>query len=121
VEKGQRFVCNCCACCCELLKSIKNHDTPHVLAGSNFQAVIDQDTCEACGICAEERCMMDAVVQDNGSYRVLAKRCIGCGVCTVTCPTGSITLERRPEEDQITPPKNLVIWANERLSQRASK
>jgi Fe-S-cluster-containing hydrogenase component 2 len=118
VQQGHRFVCNCCICCCELLKGIKNIKTPHVLAGSNFQASIDPEICIACGACAEERCMMDAIVEENGAYRVLGERCIGCGVCIVTCPTGSITLERKADADQDTPPKNLVAWSVERSTNR---
>lgn len=112
VQEGQRFVCNCCICCCELLKSIKHHEAPYLLTGSHFAAVIDQETCEACGVCAEERCPMDAIVD----LQVNRDRCIGCGVCIPTCPTGSITLERR---SGMEPPANLQAWAMERMAHRS--
>lgn len=118
VEAGHRFVCNCCSCCCELLKSIMNKETPYVLAGSNFQATIDQDICDACGVCADERCMMDAIDQNNGSYIVKPERCIGCGVCTATCPVEAITLERRPVSDQNRPSANMIRWGLERKANR---
>ena len=67
------------------------------MAKSNFVAMINQETCEECGTCADERCPMDAIAEDNGGYRVKPERCIGCGVCTTTCPTESISLIRKPE------------------------
>lgn len=118
IQEGHSFVCNCCCCCCPLLKGIKNHKTPHILTRSNFAAAIDQETCSQCGTCADERCMMEAIVQENGAYRVQAERCIGCGVCTVSCPTGAMSMERIPEAEQDTPPENLVVWSRERSSNR---
>ncbi|MBU0618145.1 MAG: 4Fe-4S binding protein, partial [Planctomycetes bacterium] len=81
-----------------------------------FVAGIDSDTCSACGVCAEERCPMQAIAEDDGAYRVSAERCIGCGVCTITCPTESITLERRAQRN--TPPENLMAWSAERAASR---
>ncbi|MHC4943827.1 MAG: 4Fe-4S binding protein [Planctomycetota bacterium] len=118
IEEGHRFICNCCICCCELLKGIKNQEIPFILAGSDWYAAIDAETCSACGTCADERCMMDAVVEENGAYKVMAERCIGCGVCTVTCPTGAIALKARPESERIAPPKNLVAWGMQRAENR---
>ncbi|GAB4349773.1 MAG: 4Fe-4S binding protein [Candidatus Abyssubacteria bacterium] len=118
VEEGQVFVCNCCPCCCGILRGIKEFNAPYVLAKSNFVAVIDQDTCAACGVCADERCPMNAIVEEDGAYRVLAERCIGCGVCAPTCPTESITLVRKPESEQDQPPSNLMEWNLKRAQSR---
>jgi len=118
VQEGQRFVCNCCICCCELLKSVKEHAAPHVLAGSHFAAVIDPDACEACGVCAEERCPMEAIGEGNRAFKVDRARCIGCGVCVPTCSTGAITLERRA--DGAPPPANVRAWSVERSANRSS-
>jgi Fe-S-cluster-containing hydrogenase component 2 len=118
IEEGHRFICNCCDCCCELLKGIKNQETPHILSGSDWHASIDSETCSACGTCADERCMMDAVIEEHGRYRVLAERCIGCGVCTVTCPTASLSMKPRPESERVAPPKNLIAWGKERAENR---
>ena len=118
VQQGQMFVCNCCSCCCGILRGIKKFNAPHALAKSNYRAVIDQETCVACGTCAEERCPMDAIVEEDGAYAVRPERCIGCGVCVSTCPSESITLMRKPESEHESPPTNIVEWYVKRSQTR---
>jgi electron transport complex protein RnfB len=118
VQDGQAFVCNCCSCCCGILRGVKEFSAPYILAKSHFVSAIDQDSCSACGVCANERCPMDAIVEDDGSYKVLAERCIGCGACVSSCPTESITLERKPESEHDTPPANLMQWYMDRAANR---
>ena len=112
------FICNCCSCSCPVLGATKNFGLPHLMAKSNFVATINQETCEACGTCAEERCPMEAIAKDNGGYRVNPERCIGCGVCTATCPTESITLIRKPEAKRDEPPENILDWYSKRAQSR---
>lgn len=112
------FICNCCSCCCPILSVTKQFGLPYLMAKSNFVALIDQDTCEECGTCAEERCPMDAIAEDNGGYSVKPERCIGCGVCTTTCPTDSIRLIRKPESQWDEPPASLLEWYSERAKSR---
>ncbi len=121
IKSGQIFMCNCCSCCCGLLRGMKHFNAPHLIAGSNFRASINQDTCEGCGVCATERCPMAAIVEEDGTYRVLAERCIGCGVCATTCPTESITLMRKPESEQDEPPQDLFDWFAKRADSRGIK
>jgi Pyruvate/2-oxoacid:ferredoxin oxidoreductase delta subunit len=118
IEDGQVFVCNCCPCCCGLLRGVIEFNAPHMVAKSNFIASIDQESCSACGVCSEERCPMDAIVEQDGEYSILAERCIGCGVCAPTCPTESITLARKPESEQSTPPAGLGELHMQRASNR---
>jgi len=51
---------------------------------------------------------MEAIAEQDGTYRVLPEGCIGCGVCAPTCPTEAITLTRRPEPEQDTPPGSMM-------------
>ncbi|UCD58479.1 MAG: 4Fe-4S binding protein [Candidatus Hydrogenedentota bacterium] len=118
IEHGQAFVCNCCPCCCGALRAVKEFNFPHMLAKSYFTASIDQESCAECGVCADERCPMDAIVEEDDGYRVLAERCIGCGACVSSCTTESIKLVRKPESEHDKPPANLMQWYMERAVSR---
>jgi Pyruvate/2-oxoacid:ferredoxin oxidoreductase delta subunit len=118
VQREPFFVCNCCSCCCGFLRGLRDYDAPFMLARSNWQAVIDADGCSVCGVCADERCPVAAIVESDGGYAVLSERCIGCGVCAVDCPTDAIQLVPRPEEERQAPPKTVVNWSLERLDHR---
>jgi len=112
------FLCNCCSCCCGIQRGLKEFHAPYALAKSNYLAYIDQETCIACGTCKDERCPMDAVAEKDGRYRVLEKRCIGCGVCVVTCPSESIRLIERPEPDRDEIAKDMLDWGQRRMMSR---
>ncbi|MBI5571379.1 MAG: 4Fe-4S binding protein [Desulfomonile tiedjei] len=121
VQSGHMFVCNCCSCCCGVLRGLKQYAAPYMVAGSNFVASIDRETCEACGLCANERCPVGAIAEENDVYTVQPERCIGCGVCTTACPTESIQLIRKPESQRDEPPNNLFEWYFKRAADRGIK
>lgn len=117
-RQGHMAICNCCPCCCAALRGVKKFEAPYLIARSNFVAVIDQDTCTNCGVCADERCPMDAIIEDDDEYKVLPHACIGCGVCTLTCPTESITLFKRSDSVQNKPADNMKDWSIKRAASR---
>jgi electron transport complex protein RnfB len=119
VRQEQMFVCNCCSCCCGFIRGLRDFDAPYLLLHSNFVAAIDPDGCTACGECGAPRCPMDAVAERDGTYAVDGERCIGCGACTVACPTQAISLTPRPEAARTTPPKDVVSWAFRRAVSRS--
>ena len=120
-KTGQGAICNCCPCCCGLMRAAKDFKAPAAIARSNFVAVIDRDDCNDCGICAEERCPMEAIAEDDEGYVVMPDLCIGCGVCTVACPVECIAMVHRPEVEQDQPPENVVEWHMQRARERASE
>jgi Fe-S-cluster-containing hydrogenase component 2 len=56
---------------------------------------------------------MDALRLEAGAIELDRGRCIGCGLCVSTCPTGSLTLTRKPESEQPKVPKNGIAAAME--------
>ncbi|MFX1276116.1 MAG: ATP-binding protein [Promethearchaeota archaeon] len=95
------FICNCCGCCCEILKNQKKLENPSQYFATNYNAEVDDSQCNGCGIC-EERCQMDAITIENECSNVNLSRCIGCGVCIPTCPNDAIYLVKK--EINLIPP-----------------
>ncbi|NPV06960.1 MAG: 4Fe-4S binding protein [Anaerolineae bacterium] len=119
VAQGLGYVCNCCGCCCGILRGINEYGIAHSIARANYVAAVDQDTCTACGICAE-RCQVGAIREGEGAYEVMAERCIGCGLCVTGCPSGAATLSRLPEAETVHPPSDFAAWEEERLRRRGA-
>jgi len=100
-QQGALFICNCCGCCCALLRGITQIKIPTAVANSNFVPEILEDECSGCGEC-EEICQLNAIELDNSVAVLNQERCIGCGICASTCPVEAITMKRR--EAQTVPP-----------------
>jgi electron transport complex protein RnfB len=114
VAGGWEWVCNCCGCCCEFLRSITEWNVDRAVV-RNYRAVVDADACSSCGIC-EERCQVAAIDVDGaaGTAVVDAVRCIGCGLCVSGCPDEAVTLRRLPEPDITVPPADWDDWEDRR-------
>jgi Pyruvate/2-oxoacid:ferredoxin oxidoreductase delta subunit len=115
-EKAE-FICSCCGCCCGMLSIQKSLPKPLDFWATNFQAVVDRQTCDGCGAC-EKRCQIGAVrvSEKNQPAKVNLDRCLGCGVCVPNCPTQSITLVKKPAE--VRPPQT---WEDLHEIQMAAK
>jgi electron transport complex protein RnfB len=115
---GQFYICNCCSCCCGVLRSINKYGLPASnVVNSQYYAEIDVDSCTGCGLCAEERCQVGAI-EPGDTYRVIRERCIGCGLCISTCPASAIRLVRKPESEIVQPPLTENEWFEERGKNR---
>ncbi len=63
---------------------------------SRFQAAINPELCSFCETC-QERCYFNALEEvetENGQevMRVVEDKCMGCGLCHVTCPEEAISM-----------------------------
>lgn len=97
-EMKNGVICLCCGCCCSTTRGLTRWDNPSAFARSNFVARVNEE-CAACETCVD-RCFFNALSLPEGSDRVEVdeSRCMGCGVCTVTCPTEALRLERLGRE-----------------------
>ena len=117
VMKGLGYVCNCCGCCCGILRGITDWGIENSVASANYYAVIDADNCLGCGIC-RNRCQVGAIFEKGGVSVVDRKKCIGCGLCVTGCPNGVAKLEKKPESEIVNPPADFETWEHERLHNR---
>jgi NAD-dependent dihydropyrimidine dehydrogenase PreA subunit len=101
-NRNVECICNCCTECCNLLRFFTIIPNPAKFAGSNYFSSLDHTLCNLCEICIE-RCPMNAIKPHNDTLTINLERCIGCGLCTTTCPTEAIMLKMKPA-DKIKPP-----------------
>lgn len=92
------YICHCCGCCCQVLRSI-NESRKFFTHPSNFIPALDSESCLGCGACAEGCHIRAITMRDagNGAEKpdVDKELCIGCGVCASACPSGALTMSRR--------------------------
>jgi electron transport complex protein RnfB len=117
VQEGHGYVCNCCGCCCGLLRGINEWGIHDSVAQANYYAEIDQELCTACAVCFG-RCQVNAISESDGGYVVDRALCIGCGLCVTGCADGAVTLRPKPPEEVVAPPPNFAAWEQQRLQDR---
>jgi len=120
LPEGMGYVCNCCGCCCVVLRGITKWGITNSVAHAAFYAQINEEDCVNCGDCVD-RCHVDAISEQDGRRTVVRDRCIGCGLCVTGCPTGAASLLRKAEEDVVDPPLDFAAWQEERRHNRQAK
>ena len=104
VQRDVSFMCNCCGCCCGMMRSIKQFGLTNGIVESNWVATIDHGACRGCSKCVKA-CPVDAITLEETGGRGLRKnwavldadRCLGCGVCHDVCRHEAHAMEPRPE------------------------
>jgi len=111
MESDHDFLCNCCGCCCQILRGINELGIPASdVINSNYYAEIDPNECTVCNTCLEDRCQVGAIEEGEDSNSIAPDKCIGCGLCISTCPTEAIKLIRKDPENIISRPKDEMDW-----------
>ncbi|MDF1539086.1 MAG: 4Fe-4S binding protein [Candidatus Thorarchaeota archaeon] len=116
MKKGHYYICNCCTCCCQVLRGVSEAGQPHAYVKSDYIIEVDGDLCSGCETCIE-RCQFDALTLPEDIISVNSERCIGCGVCAITCPEGALQLVAR-EGGTKEPPENFMDWMTQKATSR---
>jgi electron transport complex protein RnfB len=111
------YICNCCTCCCGVMRGVAEFGVPTAIARSDFHAVVDAELCAGCGECVE-RCQFGALSVPEYICTVDYAHCVGCGLCAIACPTGALQLERRPVGEVLPPPADVKEWMAQRAQER---
>ncbi len=117
VENGHGFICNCCGCCCAVLKGINKLGLKGVV-NADYYSQIDAENCSMCGLCGESVCQVNAISEGEGTFQVDRSLCIGCGVCLDSCAYEAIALQPKLAEELITSPRDGAAWMDQRSEQR---
>ncbi len=106
-DKDHTVICLCCGCCCSQLRGRTRWENPLAVSPSNFVAEANED-CVLCGTCVD-RCFFGAISLDDelGRTFVDAEKCIGCGVCTITCDQEALRLKRVERSHPFPTPRDL--------------
>ncbi len=104
VKRNVTFICNCCGCCCEMVRAMKTFEQTKAIVSSNWIMSIDLSKCKGCSKCAKA-CPIDAIeIREEGEGKekkrwavVDESLCMGCGVCYSACKQGAISMKPRPQ------------------------
>jgi Pyruvate/2-oxoacid:ferredoxin oxidoreductase delta subunit len=105
VRENLSYMCNCCGCCCGMMRSIKKYSIYDGIVPSNWLATVDHSKCRGCTKCAKA-CPAGAIDIEPTEGRGLRKnwavvnsdRCLGCGVCHDVCRWEARGMEERDEK-----------------------
>ncbi len=109
------YICNCCTCCCGILRGLTEFDQPHAFVKANYIMTVDEDLCSGCETCLD-RCQFEALEIVDGICNV-NDRCVGCGVCALVCPEDALQLEKR-KQDEIEVPVTSKEWNEQKAKER---
>ena len=109
---GPWYICNCCACCCAVLKAVNQFKLHNQTARSYYFAEVDEDLCTGCEVCVE-RCQFLAVSMDNDISKINLDYCMGCGLCVSSCAKEARSMVRKPEDQIVQPPSDLSAMLNQ--------
>jgi ferredoxin len=116
-QDGVDYICNCCSCCCGLLRGIIEYKNLNSVGRSDFVVSVDENLCTGCSSCVD-RCQFQALSIEEEICRIESSYCFGCGLCVSSCPSGALSLKRKPIGETEPPPKSEAEWREKRAAAR---
>ncbi len=110
------YICNCCTCCCAILRGLTEFEQPHAFAKANYVMTVNEDLCVGCETCLD-RCQFEALEIVDGICNV-NNRCVGCGVCALVCPEDALQLEKRKIDEIEEHPVTTKEWTEKKAKAR---
>ncbi len=110
------YICNCCSCCCGILRGLIEFEKPHAFAKANYVMTVDEDSCIGCETCLD-RCQFEALEIIDGICNV-NERCVGCGVCALVCPEDALQLAKRKTDQFEKYPATRKDWVEQKAKAR---
>ena len=112
VTENMVGMCNCCSCCCGVMRALTQFNMPSALAKSDYYSMVDIELCNGCESCVAI-CPVNAISMNKKDDKAVVNvaDCIGCGLCIMECAPGAISLVPKKKEDIVLPPRNgLELW-----------
>ncbi|MEW6033319.1 MAG: 4Fe-4S dicluster domain-containing protein [Chloroflexota bacterium] len=117
VRQNHLFMCQCCSCCCGIMRGMVEFGQSTAIQHSNYVPVINKESCNGCPDCVKA-CTMHALSLVQGKAKMDGTKCIGCGLCATACSSGAILMRRKAESKVKEPPVDwdelMTIIAHER-------
>lgn len=112
VQRKVSFICNCCSCCCHMLRGIKNYNLNKGIVSSNWIMEVDRTKCGGCGECVKT-CPVEAIRiekepghEKRKQWAVLETEvCLGCGLCAARCKNGGAKM--KPRQQRVLVPETI--------------
>jgi Na+-translocating ferredoxin:NAD+ oxidoreductase subunit B len=115
---GHSYICNCCPCCCGVLRAVTEFEIPSAVARSAYRIQVAADQCAGCEDCLA-RCAFGALAMEEGKCVADPIRCMGCGLCVSACGVGALRLEHREQAELPPLAENLEAWMQTRAAERS--